>query len=207
MRRGQTTAEYIFLIGAAAAGLIVMLVYVSRGHQGRLRSEAEQLGARQYAPGNTVIDNRETKTLASTASAGSTTTTEYGNLNEPNEALEYILAAIESTWISIYALRQSWEDLVVTEATAGGIAFRAGDFGWVGTGLTDIEEDLVDANTVLFGENPTDPPTSGLYYDAQIEADIFRDTRTPDKSVTTSYSSETGTVTIHKDISETLGDL
>jgi len=51
IKQGQTTLEYVYLIGIAAAAIIVMLVYVSRGFQGRLRVQADSLGE-QYSPKN-----------------------------------------------------------------------------------------------------------------------------------------------------------
>jgi len=49
MRRAQTTLEYAYLIGIVAAAIIVMLVYISRGFQGNLRTLSEQIGAGAYA--------------------------------------------------------------------------------------------------------------------------------------------------------------
>jgi len=51
MRQAQTTLEYVYLVGVVAAAIIVMLVYISRGWQGELRVQADQMGE-QYAPKN-----------------------------------------------------------------------------------------------------------------------------------------------------------
>ncbi len=51
MRKGQSTLEYVYLIGIAAVAIIAVLVYVSRGFQGKLRLQASQMGD-QYSPGN-----------------------------------------------------------------------------------------------------------------------------------------------------------
>jgi Flp pilus assembly pilin Flp len=51
MRQAQTTLEYVYLVGIVAVALIVMLVYVSRGFQGNLRIQADQMGE-QYSPKN-----------------------------------------------------------------------------------------------------------------------------------------------------------
>ncbi|MEK7308299.1 MAG: hypothetical protein AAB089_04440 [Nitrospirota bacterium] len=59
MRRAQTTLEYVFLIGIVAAALIAILAYVSRGFQGKLRNQADEMGE-QYSPGHTDIDITET---------------------------------------------------------------------------------------------------------------------------------------------------
>jgi len=49
MRRAYIAIEYLYLLGLAAAALILMLVYISRGFQGNLRVQADQLGV-QYSP-------------------------------------------------------------------------------------------------------------------------------------------------------------
>ena len=84
MRRAQTTLEYVYLVGIVAVALIVMLVYISRGFQGKLREQADQLGE-QYSPGNMTTnitqistvnyDDRSTKTEATS----NTTTTTVGS--------------------------------------------------------------------------------------------------------------------------------
>lgn len=51
MRKGQSTLEYVYLIGIVAVAIIAVLVYVSRGFQGKLRLQANQTGE-QYSPGN-----------------------------------------------------------------------------------------------------------------------------------------------------------
>lgn len=199
MRRGQSTLDYILLIGAVAAGIIVMLVYISRGHQGNLRSQADQLGAGQYAPGNTIIDNSETKTLASTATSGNTTTVIHGNINKQNKELEDKLKEIVSKWKDIYKLRQEWEELVGKEAQEGASAFRAGNFTWSSSGLDNKTEDLNRAYTAL----------STLSDDYAKLADAWAKRKiTKDKTTSSgSTSSESGTTGIHKRTSESLGDL
>ncbi len=49
--RAQATLEYVFLIGLVAAAVAAMLVYISRGFQGNLRVQADQMGE-QYSPKN-----------------------------------------------------------------------------------------------------------------------------------------------------------
>lgn len=193
MRRGQSTLEYVLLIGVVAAGIIAVIVYVSRGHQGNLRSQADQLGAGQYAPGNTNINNSENKTLTSTASVGSSTTVTYGNINEPNTALEAVLKAIVEKWREIYALKQAWELLAVPEAIEGAKAVRDGDFGWTSAGrdLNEKTTELNQAYTYL----------DVLNNDAKNLTDAWPK-RTPDQTSTSSYSREKGTTGTHKDTSE-----
>lgn len=50
--RGQSTLEYVILIGFVVAALIAMGVYMKRGIQGRLRESTDQVG-QQYSAGNT----------------------------------------------------------------------------------------------------------------------------------------------------------
>ncbi|MDO8489127.1 MAG: hypothetical protein Q7S42_03340 [Candidatus Omnitrophota bacterium] len=200
MRRGQTTLDYILLIGAVAAGLIVMLVYISRGHQGNLRSQADQLSAGQYAPGNTtIINNIENKTLASTATSGSTTTVTHGNINKQNKELEDKLKVIISKWEAMYKIRQEWEELAVPEALEGARAFRAGNFNWSSSGLDNKYKDLDKAKTELDTLSEDYANSANAWGKRVITKDKTRSGG--------STSSESGTTGIHKETSETLGDL
>lgn len=52
MKSGQSTLEYAVVIIVLSAALVAMLIYLKRGVQGRLRSEADQIG-QSYSPGNT----------------------------------------------------------------------------------------------------------------------------------------------------------
>lgn len=52
MKNGQSTLEYAVVIIVLSAALVAMLIYLKRGVQGRLRSEADQLG-QLYSPRNT----------------------------------------------------------------------------------------------------------------------------------------------------------
>ena len=79
MRRGQTTLEYVYLIGIVAVAIIAILAYISRGFQGRVRTLSDQTGAGSYEPGKATITNTETKHLKSTIESKSITTTIYGN--------------------------------------------------------------------------------------------------------------------------------
>ena len=199
MKRGQGTLEYIFLILIVATGFIAMIVYVSRGHQGRLRSQANQLSAEQYAPGKTTINNRENKTLASTAKEESSTPVAYGNMNEQNTALEAVLAQIVGQWKIIYQLRQSWEELVVPEAITEAAKVRAGTWPWIppSGGIAAIEDLLKIAYINL----------NNLYDQAAALASAWPK-RTKDTTGSTEIkSSGKGTLKIQKTTDEALGDL
>jgi len=80
LRRGQTTLEYVFIIGIVAAAIIAASVYIKRGFQGSIRSASDDLSASQYSPGNTQTDNRIEKNFSSTITSTSTATTVYGNM-------------------------------------------------------------------------------------------------------------------------------
>jgi len=55
MARSQTTVEYVILIGIVVAALIIISAYISRGFQGQLRTQADQVGE-QYSPTNMKTD-------------------------------------------------------------------------------------------------------------------------------------------------------
>ena len=50
--KGQSTLEYVILLGFVVAALIAMGVYMKRGAQGRLRESTDQIGE-QYEAGCT----------------------------------------------------------------------------------------------------------------------------------------------------------
>ena len=50
--RGQSTLEYVILLGFVVAALIAMGVYMKRGFQGKLRESTDQIGE-QYSAGHT----------------------------------------------------------------------------------------------------------------------------------------------------------
>jgi hypothetical protein len=51
--KGQSTLEFSILIFCIVAALVSMSVYIKRGIQGRLRSNAEEISQSKYAPGQT----------------------------------------------------------------------------------------------------------------------------------------------------------
>ena len=77
MRRGQSTLEYICLIGILAAALFWMSVYMKRGFQGKVRGLADQIGE-QYSPGNVSLSTKETKRQLSNTISISSTKVVYG---------------------------------------------------------------------------------------------------------------------------------
>jgi len=50
--KGQSTLEYVILLGFIVAALIAMGIYMKRGIQGRLRESTDQVGE-QYSARNT----------------------------------------------------------------------------------------------------------------------------------------------------------
>ncbi|MFA4933386.1 MAG: hypothetical protein WC574_02970 [Candidatus Omnitrophota bacterium] len=204
MRRGQSTLDYVFLIGVAAAGLIVMLVYVSRGLQGSVRDKADQLSAWQYEPGNTTIHNRQTKIADSDSESGSSTTVTYGNLNEPNTALEEILEEIEEKQKEIIELKKEWEETLVKEAKSEAKSVRDGDLDWPGPPedgeFAIVTKELQKANEEL-GE---------LLEEADLLEEAWKKRKiTPDVTGEThSFSKEEGTKSDSKwQIDEAIGTL
>lgn len=79
MKKSQATIEYIFLIALVAAAVIAMLFYISRGFQGNIRKQADQLSANQFERGKTAVNNIETKHVTATTSSRIVTTSVYGD--------------------------------------------------------------------------------------------------------------------------------
>lgn len=53
--KGQSTLEYVMMIGFVVAALILIGIYVHRGMQGKLHESADQIGE-QYEAGKTVSE-------------------------------------------------------------------------------------------------------------------------------------------------------
>jgi len=203
MKKGQTTLEYVYLIGIVAAGLIAVIVYVSRGHQGNLRSQAQQLGAGQYAPGNTVISNNEIKNLTSIVKSKSTTTTSHPEhpVDEPYPLLlKQLSEDIRILWGKIYLLMGEYEAILVLD------------------GIDEAEKARnnlppTPSSDLRFNKKLDELKAEEILRDAKLQAveDIFKERdkhpREPDATSTVSESSESGQTITHKEISETLGDL
>jgi uncharacterized protein (UPF0333 family) len=81
-KKGQSTLEYVILIGLVIAALIAMGVYMKRGVQGKLRESTDQIGE-QYDAGNTTSDyttvSHMRQSETSTAGGGSTITIATGD--------------------------------------------------------------------------------------------------------------------------------
>ena len=74
-RQGQVTVEVAVLFGAVVAGLVAMAVYVQRGAQGGMKSNADSLGT-QFSANDTwqthsrsVSEETRTKTQSGQTSA------------------------------------------------------------------------------------------------------------------------------------------
>ena len=78
--RGQSTLEYVILLGFVIAALIAMGIYMKRGFEGKLRSSTDDIGE-QYSAGyttgsfsTTVAQSQNESTSPSGGSSSSTTT-------------------------------------------------------------------------------------------------------------------------------------
>jgi len=60
--KGQSTLEYVILLGFVVAALLAMGVYMRRGVQGRLRESTDQVGE-QYEAGKTTGNYTTTTNL------------------------------------------------------------------------------------------------------------------------------------------------
>ena len=179
MRRAQATLEYVYLIGIVAAAIIVMLAYMSRGLQGNLRTLTEQVGAGAYAPGNTTINNTETRHTLSTIVSESTATTTYGNGQSENLAMHENSEQQKPLRADLLALREA-------KKTA------------TGTALDSINSQISAKTTEL----------NDLVAAYKVLADAW-EARTINPNVTNAASSntETGTQTVGRNTNETLGNL
>jgi len=80
-KQGQSTLEYVILVGFVVAALIAMGIYMKRAFQGRLRESSDQVG-QQYSAGLTTSNY---STVSNTSqvdvlNSGATTTTIQTNI-------------------------------------------------------------------------------------------------------------------------------
>lgn len=77
-KRGQSTLEYVILIGFVVAALIAMGIYMKRGIQGKLRESTDQVGE-QYDAGNTTSNYTTVSNLVQTEiqTSGGASTIDY----------------------------------------------------------------------------------------------------------------------------------
>jgi hypothetical protein len=236
MKQGQTTLEYILLIGLFAAGLIAMLVYVGRGHQGNLRSQAEQLGANQYAPGKTTINNNETKIAASTNNAGSSTTTVYGSVNEPNPGYcdpsdttycnkDLYNALKDKTKTKLKDDQQICTDkqnlykdvVIVSKETQEGLDYAAAVASGAATDTSYHVPDKNDVGSAAWMSKTLNDTCNDYQNDLDTIQNSDKDWAdhqkstlnedNEDKTSSSSWSNTTGNTSDHQHTDETLGDL
>ena len=96
--RGQSTLEYVILIGFVVAALIAMGVYMKRGIQGKLRESTDQIGE-QYSAGQTTGTYTTTTNLSQveTMKAGGQTDTAV-NVNTQTKTGGEVVANQDLGW-------------------------------------------------------------------------------------------------------------
>jgi len=93
--KGQSTLEYVILLGFVIAALIAMGVYMRRGTEGKLRESTDQIGE-QYDAQNTtslyttVSHMKQTEVVVK--GGGTTTTIEPGDNTQNKTGNETIMA-------------------------------------------------------------------------------------------------------------------
>lgn len=90
--RGQSTLEYIILLGFVIAALIAMGVYMKRGMQGKLRESTDQIGE-QYSAGHTTSNYNTTTEMSqnevvSTGGVSHTEITKNQQIKSGSETVE-----------------------------------------------------------------------------------------------------------------------
>ncbi len=203
MRRGQALTDYIILVGLVTAAFIALFIYISRSNQGNIRSQAEQLEARQYDPYDTTLSNSEQKHSTIQQESASSTTTTHGNMqdkkNKEKEALDAAQDAIEGNYKTMYGFYQTFENQVTSSASEEAGKVLSGTYPWdfaKSTSYTDLKN---------IGD--TGAKFEALGKTAEAAAEAFKKSRTPDKSssgqrgVSDSYTATT------RNINERLGPL
>jgi hypothetical protein len=199
MKRGQTTLEFVILVGFVAAGLIAMLFYIGRGHQGHLRAQAEQLGARQYEPGNTRAANRDTKHVTKAENMASSTVTKRSKhpTGETNVDLEKALADKAAKLGELYMLMDNIDKDIGPEGLKVAREVAGGTWPWVppGGGVLQTLEQIKSVQDDL------------KLIDEAIDTAIKKwPKREKNESHSGSLTSENGSITTDRHTDETLGD-
>ena len=91
--RGQSTLEYVILLGFVVAALIAMGIYMKRGMAGKLRESTDQIGE-QYSPEHTTSDYTTTNDMSQTekVSSGGVTHTDINNNTQVKTGSEQVEA-------------------------------------------------------------------------------------------------------------------
>ena len=96
--RGQSTLEYVILVGFIVAALIAMGVYIKRGYQGRLKESTDQVG-QQYSPGYTNSNYTTTTNVAQTETVNAGETQTQISQNQQNKTgSEQVAAHTQENW-------------------------------------------------------------------------------------------------------------
>ena len=91
--RGQSTLEYVILIGFVVAALIAMGIYMKRGFEGKLKESTDQVGE-QYSSGYTTSDYTTTTNMnqTETVSPGGVSKTTIANNQQTKTGSETVAA-------------------------------------------------------------------------------------------------------------------
>jgi uncharacterized protein (UPF0333 family) len=90
--RGQSTLEYVILLGFVVAALIAMGIYMKRGMAGKLRESTDQIGE-QYSPEHTTSDyttntNMTQNEVVSSGGVSKTTISQNQQVKSGSESVE-----------------------------------------------------------------------------------------------------------------------
>jgi len=97
--KGQSTLEYVILVGFVVSALIAMGVYMKRGFQGRLRESTDQVGE-QYSPGQMTSTYTTVVNMAQNESqtAGGASTTNITANTQTRTGSESVADFTQETW-------------------------------------------------------------------------------------------------------------
>ena len=96
--KGQSTLEYVILVGFIVAALIAMGVYIKRGFQGRLKESTDQVG-QQYSPGNTVSNYKTTTNVQQMETvANGQTKTDITQNSQDKTGSEQVASQTSENW-------------------------------------------------------------------------------------------------------------
>ncbi|MFH0854903.1 MAG: hypothetical protein V1869_00065 [Candidatus Omnitrophota bacterium] len=179
LRKGQSTLEYVYLLAIVAAAIIAMTVYIKRGFQGNLRSQADQLGAGGYSPGNTSASSRENKGLESEINSSSVSTITYGNSHRYSSAILALKAQTKALQDEINVLAVKMHNSVEHSSVWEGLNTALG-----------IQKDLL---------NEKQKELNIAIREWQLEE------KTTDRTTSSSSNTETGAQQLDRQASESLG--
>ena len=206
MKRGQTTLEYVFLIGIVGVAVTAMLVYINRGFQGNVRASADQIGAGHYEPGNATILNNQIKQVSFGVTSLSVSTTTYGTGGAESQDMQDNRAAQEALRAELEILEQARTNTTGNSVLVNQAAIAAaGRISGVDTSAIEATISAANRATTLAGiDNATSDLNTSL---GQLQTAYTRMERSRNELRDADYGCDGMPDSVRQDIADLEADM